>query len=634
MRVLQTSVMVVALAVLGCPGGGASETTTHGGDAMATTASSSSTDAIDTDVTSTSTSDPANPTTAPTGTTSDDPTTASTGTTGTTASTASTGTTSACVPLDCPAQAIVCGPTDDGCGATLDCGTCPQGQTCTAGACLVTAGLPYPTRDAYQLKALQPDFWPFDDVSGNGAGGVSMNLVWAAWEPAEKPAPCDASEQEYAGRCFVISADVDNSIREYTQRGVVVTAVVYGVPGWARTGHPCSPVTPGFEIFCSPDDPQAFGRFAGMLAARYDGTQDHGRLADFVIHNEVNANDWYDIGCGQGVACDANAWIARYAADWSAAYDAIIAEQTAAKVFISLEHHFASSFDAPGAANPLLGAETFLTGFAAAVGPRPWRVAFHPYPPDLLKPGFSADDLPRVTYGNIGVLLGWLHRNYPGSVAAREVHLTESGVNSIAPNSTPAAQATGVCDSLRNVIATPGIESYVYHRMKDHPVEVASGLGLGLHDEDGAAKPAWATWALANRIDLDPPMLACGFEDLPYLRLRRGYHPQRGHWVSSRLLPPGFTAESAGWRLWRDEQPGTVLLFECGVGEHNLLTTNSSCEGLQPRGPVGWLHSAEQPGTLALRRCRIGNGSDHIATVDPACEGLTDEGVLGWVLPP
>ncbi|HEY0137998.1 MAG TPA: hypothetical protein VGB85_28125, partial [Nannocystis sp.] len=176
--------------------------------------------------------------------------------------------------------------------------------------------------------------------------------------------------------------------------------------------------------------------------------------------------------------------------------------------------------------------------------------------------------------------------------------------------------------------------SYVYHRMKDHPVEVAGGLGLGLHDENGAAKPAWAVWALANRIDLDPPMLSCGFEDLPYVRLRRGYNAKRGHWVSSRLLPPGFTAEPAGWRLWRDHQPGTVLLFECGAGEHNLLTTHPGCEGLQPRGPVGWIYTDAQPGTLPLRRCRIGNGSDHLATVDPTCEGLTDEGVLGHVLAP
>lgn len=620
MRGLPTATLTATLMMTACSGGEATD-----GESTATSAAAASTTAGPGETSSTD----ASPTTTTTPTTdalTSDPSSATTGL---------TTTTQGCVPLDCAAQMLACGPADDGCGVALDCGACGEGEQCNAGACGPLAALPYPTRNGYQLKGLQPDFWGYDEVAGNGTGGVSMNLVWAFWEPAVKPAPCDpASEQEYDGRCFVISKDVDDAIREWTARGVVVTAITYGVPAWAHAGHPCSPVAPGFEIFCSPDDPHEFGRFAGMLAARYDGQQGHGRIADFVIHNEVNANDWYDIGCGQGVACDTAAWINSYVADWSAAYDAIVGEQSTAKVFISLEHRFASAaYDKPGDPNPSLGGETFLAGFAAGVGDRAWRVAFHPYPPNLLKPDFSADDLPQVTYGNIGVLLGWLHRHYPGSVAAREVHLTESGVNSVAPNSSPAAQAQGVCDSLRNILGTPGIESHIYHRMKDHPVEVKDGLGLGFHDENNVAKPAWAVWALANRIDLDPPMLSCGFEDLPYTRLRRGVHPKRGHWVSSRLLPPGFTPEASGWRLWRDAQPGTVLLFECGVGGHNVLSLDPGCEGLQPRGPVGWIYSEQQPDTVALRRCRIGAGTDHLATVNPACEGLIDEGVLGWVLP-
>jgi hypothetical protein len=199
------------------------------------------------------------------------------------------------------------------------------------------------------------------------------------------------------------------------------------------------------------------------------------------------------------------------------------------------------------------------------------------------------------------------------------------------PHSSPAAQEIGVCDSLYNVTATPGISNDIFHRMKDHPVETAAGLGLGLVADNGDFKPAWVTWALSNRFDLSPPKLSCGFENLPYTRLVRGYKNGSGHFVTTRKLPAGYVEEQV-YRLHYAKQPGTVMLYECMSGTDSFVSKDVACEGQQPMGPLGYIYTDPVAGSVALYRCYYAGTKDHMISPDPNCEAFVTEHLLGYAL--
>lgn len=124
-----------------------------------------------------------------------------------------------------------------------------------------------------------------------------------------------------------------------------------------------------------------------MIANRYNGLQGNGRIVNFVIHNEVNRNEWYDIGCGQGVPCSLGPWVADYAANFNSAYDRIKTEQGAVKVFVSFNNEFAIPDNIPAG---IVSAKTFLLNLAPLIAPRAWSVGWHPWHPYTVNFGSAA----------------------------------------------------------------------------------------------------------------------------------------------------------------------------------------------------------------------------------------------------
>ena len=534
-----------------------------------------------------------------------------------------------CKPKTCAEQGKKCGSTSDGCGKTIQCGSCSSSQDCKNNVCV---DKPTSVRDTYpvrkSIKSLQPDFQDRAQIIGNEVHGVAMNLVWAEWQPQQSKS-CGANQVQYDGYCFNKNQAIIDAIREYTNHGVVVTAVVYGVPDWARRDcvNPKKRVVQA-PMFCAPVDGKAsdYGRFAGFVANFFNGEKGNGRVADFVIHNEVNSYMWFNIGCSD-TNCNLNTWTRVYADSYNAAYDYIKKEQKNAKVLISFDHYF-------GATKGIsYRADNFLKTLVPKLGNRDWMLAFHSYPPDLASPEFGANDYNNhgiISFGNIGVLAGWLRQNYPNDPHAWEIQLTENGINGVGASMQQRQQAQ-LCQAFRNVLGTPGITSFVYHRLVDHPDEVAGGLGCGLWNEDRSPKPAWTTFALANRKGVGAGWPSCGFDILPYVPLMRGYNGK--HWVTSRQFPSGVKVEQT-WHILREQAPNTQLVYECRVGgpngDHTLISTFANCENQFNMGPMGYVYKTQVAGTSPIYRCYIATTGDHFISSDPNCEGQKEGSLIGY----
>lgn len=535
-----------------------------------------------------------------------------------------------CKPKTCAEQGKKCGSTSDGCGKTIQCGSCSSSQDCKNNVCV---DKPTSVRDTYpvrkSIKSLQPDFQDRAQIIGNEVHGVAMNLVWAEWQPQQSKS-CGANQVQYDGYCFNKNQAIIDAIREYTNHGVVVTAVVYGVPDWARRDcvDPKKRVVQA-PMFCAPVDGKAsdYGRFAGFVANFFNGEKGNGRVADFVIHNEVNSYMWFNIGCSD-TNCNLNTWTRVYADSYNAAYDYIKKEQKNAKVLISFDHYF-------GATKGIsYRADNFLKTLVPKLGNRDWMLAFHSYPPDLASPEFGANDYNNhgiISFGNIGVLAGWLRQNYPNDPHAWEIQLTENGINGVGASMQQRQQAQ-LCQAFRNVLGTPGITSFVYHRLVDHPDEVAGGLGCGLWNEDRSPKPAWTTFALANRKGVGAGWPSCGFDILPYVPLMRGYNGKK-HWVTSRQFPSGVKVEQT-WHILREQAPNTQLVYECRVGgpngDHTLISTLANCENQFNMGPMGYVYKTQVAGTSPIYRCYIATTGDHFISSDPNCEGQKEGSLIGY----
>lgn len=500
----------------------------------------------------------------------------------------------------------------------------------TSAKVLKAASLPYPPFNPHDIKTIGPEGWgDRDQLADAGIGGVKFNLIWSQWQPKPNLNPNDPNTFTYDGQVWRVSSSREKQIRWYTDRGIKVTAVIYGTPEWARKKNTANvgSVPLVDEKFIAPDNPEDFARFAGMLARRFNGANGNGRIVNFVVQNEVNALDWYNPGCGAASApCSIPDRINSYAEIFNLTYDRIVAEQEHARVMFSFDHHFGMAY----ATNERFSsAQQFIEALDPMVGDRQWRLAFHSYPPDLFRPEFGPYDYPKITFGNLGILASYLRKTFPDKPYTWDIHLTENGINSGSPSSEKLMDQQ-LKVATRNVLGTPGIETYYYHRLVDHRQE--GDFTPGLFNSKNDQKRAWTTWSTNNLYNEQPQQLADGYEMLPYVRLERSVHPQKGHWASTRQAPAGYTTEAA-YLLLREPANNTTLLYECHDNRISatFLSVYLNCEGNDNYGPVGYIFKANNAnGTRnPLYSLKVGT-VDYLISNNPDEAGGTAT-LLGYV---
>lgn len=478
----------------------------------------------------------------------------------------------------------------------------------------------YPERTGVRVKGVYPDFWPNpEQIAASGAGIVALEFSWNAWEQTRSAPPCGTGMVPYDGHCFRLDPLVHSTVLEYSRRDVAVTAVITGVPTWARTTTTC-PLATGN---CMPDSPADLARYAGFLSQMYDGRHGNGRVANFVLFEGANNAALFNVGCTSDAPCVLADWISRYAAIFRETYDRVTAEQRAARVYISLDNAYEPTLDALAGDPPIVSIKTFLPMLLPMLGTRDFRVGIAPFNANRSDPTVVSDLGDRVTMGTIGNFVGWLGVTFPGNAVKDDVMILRAGFPS---SQGVQPQATALCNAFRNVAGTPGITSFLTYRMLDNGAD--NGLFFGLWAAIGAARPAWNTWNT-----LTDATGTCGFSELPYVRLTRYQHPTLGSRVTTRTVPDGFAAMQS-WRVLREPAGATHVLRECLVGSHSLLSGSPTCEGLTPLGPIGYVYDDPAPGRVTLVRCLNRVAFDHFVSTDGACEGHTSETILGYALPP
>ncbi|MBI1840194.1 MAG: hypothetical protein HYR88_05010 [Verrucomicrobia bacterium] len=241
-----------------------------------------------------------------------------------------------------------------------------------------------------------------------------------------------------------------------------------------------------------------------FLAHRYCASNyPHGRVANFILGNEVNSH-WFWSNRGR---CSMEEFANDYLDALRLASTAVRKASSSARVYVSLEHHWNIRYPGGDAQQAFAGRPflDYIHARSVEEGDFEWHIAFHPYPENLFecrawndRSATRSDDTPRITFKNIDLLTAQLARsewrydpppNESYSRRARRVILSEQGFHCANDPEGELRQAAAYAYAYRRIARDPGIDAFILHRHVDHAHEGGLNLGLWTHKPGSVADP-------------------------------------------------------------------------------------------------------------------------------------------------
>lgn len=306
---------------------------------------------------------------------------------------------------------------------------------------------------------------------------------------------------QYNGKSYAFNGQV---IAEYdlvfgilSSKGITTTAIILNnaSPAYPQMIHPLARsgnTQSQYYAFNAAEEGgvELIAAVGSFLAERYSGNTGHGKVANWVIANEINARkEWNYM---QHV--DLATYVEEYAKAYRVFYTAIKSVCANDRVYISIDQQW----DRNLSNSTNYDGRDVLDEFCSNIkrqGDINWDLAQHPYSVPLTdtkvwgssKYVTNSATTSMITMKNIKVLTDYMQQEQfltkDGNV--RHIILSEMGYTSTAGE---AAQAAAFAYAYYKVESNPYLDSLILSRETDAGEEIAQGLALGLNGLDGHHK--------------------------------------------------------------------------------------------------------------------------------------------------